>query len=354
MNKYLAKYKKRKEGSNNVFSTAYDYWTQKGLTGGISEAVDAASDYSETVEAEDRRNEKAYNFKLELARKYKKAGAWPDNVEKRFIFVGKAYPDLPSVSTVLGVAPNSEADSYAQGALVSYISALLFPEHKNAFTSLGDDFYSEAQKGNNQQDGPRTQKTAKEVARQWDAVAIKSGILSSWYNLIGQAKNLMNGNELQARQIESRLDLFSRANEINLAQQIAKESQSSVTDVLYQIRGWLALGGTALALVYLWPVVGPMIFPTARKIGTATAKMLNNRVYKPLSGAMKDVAENKKEQAMDKIAKVIEDKSLDFSSKIKQDVVKAQQNAEGLSEEEIKRIVKAIVNETEQIKARLG
>ena len=53
MNKYLLKYKKRKQqGSANPFSTAYDYWMNKGL-GGFSEFADAASEYSETVEAED-------------------------------------------------------------------------------------------------------------------------------------------------------------------------------------------------------------------------------------------------------------------------------------------------------------
>ena len=374
MNKYLLKYKKRKQqGSANPFSTAYDYWMNKGL-GGFSEFADAASEYSETVEAEDKRNEKAYLFKMELAKKYRDAGPWNPNVEKRLIFIDKAYPNLPSVSTALGIAPNSESDSYAQGAIVAFVSALLFPEHKSEFQALGDKFLKEATKANDQQDGPRTQRTARIVAREWDDVALKAGVLTAWYNVIGQIRNLFTGDGLQARQIENRLDMFSKANEIDLAQQIAKDSQSSVTDLLYEIRGVLALGGGIIAAIYLYPLIAPNLgvigrstatatkelgkagVSTAKSVGKATKKlttMLNKKVYKPLTKALDDAAKSQDfKSALKKIEKVVEDKSLDFSSKIKQDVVIAQRNVERLTEEDIQRIVQAVVLETDKLKSR--
>ena len=95
---------------------------------------------------------------------------------------------------------------------------------------------------------------------------------------------------------------------------------------------------------------------TAKNVGKATKKlttMLNKKVYKPLTKALDDAAKSQDfKSALKKIEKVVEDKSLDFSSKIKQDVVIAQRNVERLTQEDIQRIVQAVVLETDKLKSR--
>ena len=256
-------------------------------------------DYSDTQAAAKRRNQDVWEYKVEVAQKLKNE-PWPSNIPKKFTNIGKALPNV-NLSVVLGVPPNSVADAYAQGALFAYLTAIIY--NKAEFRKLGNALVFKAKKSPNSIKKPevdinladpvatlksfaRADKVVnamKEIQKQWLSLANKTGVYPAWYNIPGQLSREWDA----AASINSRLKLFSKPEEINFSRSIAKQSQSSFTDLLYVMKAPLILAGLGIAGVFLFPIIAPLlptigsgIASTARTVGTLTAK-----TFRALSGA---------------------------------------------------------------------
>jgi len=237
-------------------------------------------EYSDTKAEASKRNESAWQHKLKIASEYKNAKPWPDSIPKKLSNVRKAYPRLTNISVPLGVAPNSEADAFAQGAIFAYLTAKMFDIHQ--FKNLGDSFVSKAMKSNQDiEDGPATRQAQLRVYKAWHGRAKETSLLPAWYNLPQQFKNMRTKSGVSAVILDKRIKQFSNEDEIKFSQGIAKDNQSSLSDLAYSMRGWIALATLAIGGVFLAPVIGPLLPTIGRVAGKGaidTAKLAGKGV----------------------------------------------------------------------------
>jgi len=297
-------------------------------------------DYPETQKAAATRNQDAWKFKSEVAKKLINAPGWPEGIEPKWSNVAKAIPSV-NLSVVLGVPPNSVADAYAQGAIFAYLTAKMYK--KNEFKQLGDHLLQKAQQSPNSVKKPEFEvdlqdpaktiksflgadnvvKTMKEVNSLWKKTASKTKVYPAWYNIPGQLSKKWEG----ASEINRRIELFSKPEEIDLSRGIAEQSQSSIWDLLEVMKGPLIIGGTTIAGIILFPYIAPLLPSIGR--GVVSVGKLSKSAISALSGSIKAGVENAVQQG-------ITDRSQIESIVTKQ--VKSENP--NVSEDDIRRIIR--------------
>jgi len=282
----------------------------KILTGTTSDLYVSVRDYEQTNKDAARRNERAWERKVEIAKIYRNLPAWPKGQKKFLSLVRKAYPEAPNWSWALAIPPNSIADAYAQGAFASYLTALMW--NRPLFKKLGDSFLEKAEhwgrkgkkpintdsflmsviepynvinvvgtlfldkSGVDITKGAPVAKVMKGIVSKWLTLAYETGIITKTTDLKAQIKNVISGNnEKEAKNFLKILRNNAKPNEIKFSQNLAAESQAELTDLAYNMRGVFLAGGMAIAGVVLFPYIAPLIAPLGNGligIGKAAGK----------------------------------------------------------------------------------
>ena len=290
---YRKKYRQGGGGLKGIYSMT---------VGTAGDLVDEIGDYSSTQKDSRRRNEGAWERKVEIAKAYKKLGPWPEKVPKVLYQVGNAYPDAPNWTWGLAMPPNTVADAYAQGAVAAYLTAKMW--NRPQFIKLGDSLLAKAEhwglKGKkpinsdsflvsiqptvlvvNSVSGLFQDKSGVDITKGAPVAKVMKGIVAKWLQLaydqkiitrptdiVGQIKNVVAGNdENQAKNFLKLLRNNAKPEEIKFSQKIASESQASVADVIYNMRGAFVLAGLLIAGVVFFPIIGPMLPSIGRGIG---------------------------------------------------------------------------------------
>lgn len=305
-------------GVGEALNTAGGYYKKQyqrgGLTGIVtgttSDLYTAVSDYDQTQKEARKRNEGAWERKVEIAKAFKKLGPWPAKIPKYLYQVGKAYPDAPNWSWGLAMPPNSVADAYAQGAVAAYLTAKMW--NRPTFIQLGDSLLKKAEhwgkkgkkpinsdsflvsiqpgvmvintvsglfqdkSGVDVTKGAPVAKVMKGIVAKWMELAYQQKILTKPTDLIGQIKNVMAGNDEKAAMTFAQL-LRNNAtpSEIKFSQNVAQESQASIADLAYNMRGIIGIAGIAIAGLFLYPVIMPLlptVFSGIKKVGKGVGK----------------------------------------------------------------------------------
>jgi hypothetical protein len=310
----------------------------------IRDFFSEAWDYPSTQKAAATRNQHAWQFKSEVAKKLINAPGWPDGIEPKWSNVAKAIPSV-NLSIVLGVPPNSVADAYAQGAIFAYLTAKMYKKHE--FKQLGDLLLQKAKQSPNDVKKPefevdlgdpvstiksfmgadKTVNAMKEVHEMWSKTAAETDIYPAWYNVPGQLSKKWEG----ASEINRRLKLFKKPEEINFSRGIAEQSQSSIWDLIAVMKGPLMIGGTAIAGVILFPYIAPLLPTVGRgviSVGRGVGK-LSKSAISALSGSIKAGVENAVQQGITDQAQI-------------ESIVTKQVKSENpnVSEDDIRRIIR--------------
>jgi hypothetical protein len=296
--------------------TAWDYYAKAFKTHGVAAPLHMTGDLYESVAGYEqlqkqtaKRDERAWARKVEIAEKLKKLPKWPANIRRSLPDFARAYPDEPNINWALSMPPNSPADAYAQGAAFSYVTAVIFDKPK--FIQLGDGFLKEAKSWGEKgtplinmdsflasimtpfytvnfvhglfQDksgvditkGHPVAKVMQFIMTKWIALAYQTGILTKWYNLPAQVGNVIGGrDETQAKLIYKMIRNNARPEEIQFAQKIAADSQASVGDLVYSLRGLFVLAGLAIVGVVAGPAIigaAPGLLSSVGRIGGKVA-----------------------------------------------------------------------------------
>lgn len=289
-----------KTGPGLMYTTLRDFFSE-------------AWDYSSTQKAAARRNQDAWQFKSEVATKLINAPGWPEGIEPKWSNVAKAIPSV-NLSVVLGVPPNSVADAYAQGAIFAYLTAKMY--RKQEFKQLGDMLLQKAKQSPNDIKRPefevdlkdpigtiksfmgadKTVSAMKEVHKMWRKTAAEADVYPAWYNIPGQLSKNWEG----ASEINRRIGLFSKPEEINFSRSIAEQSQSSIWDLIQVMKGPLMIGGAAITGVLLFPYIAPLLPTVGRgvvSVGRGVGK-LSKSAISALSGSIKAGVENAVQQGI--------------------------------------------------------
>jgi hypothetical protein len=366
-------------GIGEAWDTAKKYWTDKGVVEGLTSAGSEILDYSSTQKEARNRNKERWKFILEIAKKYRDAGPWPANVERKLLWVNKAYPDLPSSSNVLAIAPNSIAAVNAQAAMFAYITAKMFD--KPEFIALGDVYAKKAKNSDKsvlQQGSVKArQKEQKVFLKDWMKTAVQTGIITNWYNLIQQFQNAISGEGVQAERILERLKLMTKRNELEFADQLTKDSSSSVFDLLYVMRGWLGMAGVVLMIVYgaaLFAILaayvpgfasaagrvattagrgvakgakgaGKLIGTGVSRTGKALSGLARNSMMNAISDAKEALNDKDFQKSVQNIMNGIQSSGANVSPMLQTQLNQAMANP-NLNEEDLKRIIKQVLTET--------
>jgi len=173
----------------------------------------------------------------------------------------------------------------------------------------------------------KTVNAMKEVHEMWSKTAAETDIYPAWYNVPGQLSKKWEG----ASEINRRLKLFKKPEEINFSRGIAEQSQSSIWDLIEVMKGPLMIGGTAIAGVILFPYIAPLLPTVGRgviSVGRGVGK-LSKSAISALSGSIKAGVENAVQQGITDQAQI-------------ESIVTKQVKSENpnVSEDDIRRIIR--------------